>query len=356
MAEFQNFRLGDAVSQGQGIAMNNLRLGQAQRQVQSQQGLTQALQAGTPEAMTQYGQQFPQEAMQYQSQNSEMRKKELEGKLFEFSVIEKLMSGVQDENTFQQAKQMMGQAGMDVSKIPPNFDPNYIMQQRNQALGVKGQMEMELRNLDKKRADATFEQTKLRDEETKRKNLANEGIQRDRTAAASAAAAAKAAAGPKLTEGERVASGYALRMEEAENLMEKVPKGEQKPGVDESILSTMPGIGKVSSNAARSDQRQSYRQAQEDWVRSKLRKESGAVIADEEMDREIRVYFPQLGDGEKVIAQKKQARKVAMEAMKQAAGNAYKASPNKNRNVVRTGTLNGRKVVQYDDGTTDYAD
>ena len=26
------------------------------------------------------------------------------------------------------------------------------------------------------------------------------------------------------------------------------------------------------------------------------------------------------------------------------------------RQVVRTGTLNGRKVVQYADGTTDYAD
>ena len=54
--------------------------------------------------------------------------------------------------------------------------------------------------------------------------------------------------------------------------------------------------------------------------RAKLRKESGAVIADEEMDREIRVYFPQLGDSTAVISQKRDSRKVAQDAMIRSAG------------------------------------
>jgi hypothetical protein len=65
-----------------------------------------------------------------------------------------------------------------------------------------------------------------------------------------------------------------------------------------------------------------HRQAQEDWVRAKLRKESGAVIADEEMEREIATYFPKPGDTPQVIKQKAKARETAIQGMKKAAGPA----------------------------------
>jgi hypothetical protein len=93
------------------------------------------------------------------------------------------------------------------------------------------------------------------------------------------------------------------------------------------MAATIPLIGKLGANVSRDAERQKYRQAQEDWVRSKLRKESGAVIADEEMDREIRVYFPQLGDKQAVIDQKKDARKVALSAMFKSAGRASAIPP-----------------------------
>jgi hypothetical protein len=38
------------------------------------------------------------------------------------------------------------------------------------------------------------------------------------------------------------------------------------------------------------------------------------------MDREIRTYFPQVGDGKKVVEQKAAARKVAQNAMRTSAG------------------------------------
>lgn len=125
----------------------------------------------------------------------------------------------------------------------------------------------------------------------------------------------KAPTGEMLT-----AAGYADRMAAAEKIMQPLEAVGGKPGVIESAVGVLPGVGKVAANVARPEERQRYRQAQEDWVRAKLRKESGAVIADEEMDREIRVYFPQIGDSPEVVAQKRQARVVAAQSMARSAG------------------------------------
>jgi hypothetical protein len=122
-----------------------------------------------------------------------------------------------------------------------------------------------------------------------------------------------------------MAAGYYDRMQSAEKVMKPIEKDAGKPGVRESMMMALPG-GEMAANAlpqimgGRSADRQSYRQAQEDWVRAKLRKESGAVIADTEMEREIRTYFPQVGDAPKVIAQKAHSRQVAANAMKTGAG------------------------------------
>jgi hypothetical protein len=128
----------------------------------------------------------------------------------------------------------------------------------------------------------------------------------------------------KATDTERMASGYYDRMAAAEKVMKPIEKTAGKPGLREAAMTSFGA--ETAANAlpeimgGRSPERQSYRQAQEDWVRAKLRKESGAVIADTEMDREIRTYFPQVGDGKKVVEQKAAARKVAQNAMRTSAG------------------------------------
>ena len=129
----------------------------------------------------------------------------------------------------------------------------------------------------------------------------------------------------KISDAAVTAGGYADRMVASEKIL-KETEASGKPTVMESAAATLPAIGKVASNVARSPERQKYRQAQEDWVRAKLRKESGAVIADEEMDREIRTYFPQLGDGPAVVAQKAQARAVSIQAMLDAAERKQRVS------------------------------
>ena len=124
-----------------------------------------------------------------------------------------------------------------------------------------------------------------------------------------------------VTEGERNAGGYLLRMTEATKLLDKFEKtGTASYGSE--LAGAVPFVGGMTRRAVMSDDQQQYRQAQEDWVRAKLRKESGASIPPDEMDREIEAYFPMPGEGERVRAQKRQSRAVANTAMQQSAGRA----------------------------------
>lgn len=155
------------------------------------------------------------------------------------------------------------------------------------------------------------------------------------------------------SDSEKLAAGFHDRMTEAEkNMTEVGSKG--YPTAGSAVASSIPKMGKYAERVYMSQEQQRYRQAQEDWVRAKLRKESGATIQDEEMNREIATYFPQVGDGPDVIAQKERARKTALDAMLRSAGRASDAK--KGRVVVRTGMYQGKKVVEYDDGSVEYAE
>jgi hypothetical protein len=126
------------------------------------------------------------------------------------------------------------------------------------------------------------------------------------------------------SEVERVAAGYATRMTAAEQILGGLTTKVQRPGAAEAAAGEVPLIGNVIANELRGDERQRALQAQQDWVRAKLRKESGAVIGPKEMEDEIKTYFPQIGDKAPVIAQKADARKIAIDAMAQAGGRAFK--------------------------------
>ena len=123
------------------------------------------------------------------------------------------------------------------------------------------------------------------------------------------------------TEAEAVSAGYLGRMAAAEQLLGKQgAKG--YPDVGTAVAGSIPMVGGYAQRIAMTPEQQQYRQAQEDWVRAKLRKESGAVIGKEEMEREISTYFPMPGDATATITQKQAAREVALKAMSVAAGKA----------------------------------
>jgi hypothetical protein len=148
-----------------------------------------------------------------------------------------------------------------------------------------------------------------------------------------------------FTEDQGKSAGFALRMDESKKLFKApvldpmtnkplVVEGKQvtledafgKPGRYQSIMRSIPSAGATTAiaNVSESSGRQQYRQAQENWVTANLRAESGAVIGTDEMEKEIRKYFPQVDDKPQVIEQKSKARRSAELAMEVRGGPALK--------------------------------
>jgi len=133
---------------------------------------------------------------------------------------------------------------------------------------------------------------------------------------------AKAAAG-ELTEAQAKATIYASKMELAEKNLK---------GLDDQYTSTIgaggymrgteyvPGIG----NSLQSENYQKYKQARDNFITALLRQESGAAIGTSEFNRYEKELFPQPGESEAIVKQKRQARKIAIEGMKKGAGPGYK--------------------------------
>lgn len=121
----------------------------------------------------------------------------------------------------------------------------------------------------------------------------------------------------KLTEGERNAAGFFQRMLQANSELRRLDGAGFQTNRRDYYTA-----GNELLNPIASPQGQEYRQAQNNWIRANLRKESGAAIGKEEMEQERRTYFPIPGDSPQVIAQKERARQVTEQAMRQAAGGA----------------------------------
>jgi hypothetical protein len=124
------------------------------------------------------------------------------------------------------------------------------------------------------------------------------------------------------TEGQSNAAGYAQRMELAESIINRLPAGSQ-PGAGTRIAEAVPFIGGALARGVQPAATQQYDQAAQDWIRAKLRKESGAAIGVDEMKQEFATYFPQVNDTPEKITQKAEARRVATLGMQKSAGRAY---------------------------------
>lgn len=120
------------------------------------------------------------------------------------------------------------------------------------------------------------------------------------------------------TEGQLAGAGYLQRMTGAEKIINDLSSS----GMDAIPLIKSMALDTKAEGYALSPAEASLAQAQRDWVRAKLRKESGAVIADEEMASEIKTYFPLPGEGPEIIAQKREARRRAERQMQIGSGSA----------------------------------
>jgi hypothetical protein len=126
----------------------------------------------------------------------------------------------------------------------------------------------------------------------------------------------------KTTDAQNLAAGFYDRMKSASEIIDSLDASASRPEKLAESLRAIPFVGDVAARSTESPARQQYRQAQANWVRANLRKESGAVIGEQEMADEIATYFPQIGDSASVIKQKALAREVTENAMKRSAGSA----------------------------------
>ena len=97
---------------------------------------------------------------------------------------------------------------------------------------------------------------------------------------------------------------------------------------------------------AMTDEYRSFLQAKTNFVTAVLRKESGAAISSEEFTNEDKKYFPQPGDKQELIDQKRQARILAIDTLRMSAGRAIQPQP-----IVPQGNmlfLDSGRVIQFD--------
>lgn len=116
-----------------------------------------------------------------------------------------------------------------------------------------------------------------------------------------------------LTEVQGKATGFATRMINASKVIDPLdPTAASKAGVVEAVVGQKLG---PYAGYFETPERQSYKQAQRDWVTANLRQESGAAIGAEEMNNEIIKYFPQPSDTPQVVEQKRRSRESAIQSM-----------------------------------------
>lgn len=146
-----------------------------------------------------------------------------------------------------------------------------------------------------------------------------------------------------LTEGQSKDTVYATRAEGALTILDQYDSN--LAGLGNRMLDADP-TGLVRGKLQDTDY-QLARQAGDEFLQAILRKDTGAAITEPEQELYGTTYLPQPGDGPEVIAQKKQSRKRAIEAIK--AGMPPSAIVAKEMALLRSGD----KKPEAADGATD---
>lgn len=111
-----------------------------------------------------------------------------------------------------------------------------------------------------------------------------------------------------LNDGQSKAALFGARMQASDQILNDLAK----EGVKVSVPGSRAGYGVGSVvNAVSPARQQQLDQAKRDFINATLRRESGASISPAEFDNAEKQYFPQVGEGADVIAQKANNRAIA---------------------------------------------
>lgn len=86
--------------------------------------------------------------VEFQGQQRQAKKAELETQMRGLEVIGQLVAGVRDQGTYDAARAQAQQMGIDVSTLPPQFDPATVQRIQQQSLTVQQQLEQQWKALD----------------------------------------------------------------------------------------------------------------------------------------------------------------------------------------------------------------
>ena len=142
---------------------------------------------------------------------------------------------------------------------------------------------------------------------------------------------------PKLTEAQSKAAVFASQMRSASKNIDAIEGANDLSKLGNQIDSVMAGglTNMLSSSSA-----QKYKQAQRQWAESFLRIKTGAAANKEEVENNIKTFFPQVGDGPEVIKQKAEQRKQAEEDVIYSSGPAAAKFATKDEPPDSTGKVN----------------
>jgi hypothetical protein len=109
--------------------------------------------------------------------------------------------------------------------------------------------------------------------------------------------------------------GLAMRAGQANNIINELETTFNPNNMRDLLASNLPFDPTAIENLLTSAEKKQYDLAKLDFTTSILRKETGAVINDSEIDYIDRTFFPQLGDDEEIVMQKRQARQQVIQSL-----------------------------------------
>jgi len=79
-----------------------------------------------PAAMAAIVQRNPEMAMKLQQQRAQQGQAQMEQRRADLPMLDRLVSSIRDQPSYDRAKQIAGQYGMDTSQFPPEYDPQQV--------------------------------------------------------------------------------------------------------------------------------------------------------------------------------------------------------------------------------------
>lgn len=161
----------------------------------------------------------------------------------------------------------------------------------------------------------------------------------------------------QLTEGQAKTAGYAERMIKTEGLLTVPGEGGaiiDKADPGKSSMNPFSGDfyeglnRKYGPQMTQSPEYQKFYNGAQEWVRAKLRKESGAAISASEWESEFQTYFPQPGDSKELIDQKATLRKTAIDSMIAESRGGYEELFNGTDTGIDAAPVDGETEAEFD--------